>query len=690
MDAIESSIRATYLATEYRHNATGWGVYLLKADNDAPLVACGCLKQPPIVGETITATGVWSRFKSKGQVFEFSHLRAVAPRNPDFFVDYLAAIGEIPSAAARMIVEAFGRDTLLVLSRSPERLAEVQEISPNHIERLTMNWRDHRQQDHLEDELDKSGLNPDLLLELSYRLPPELTVQDMLSSDPWLIYLYSKTPFYLVKDFVISTGAIESGHFLEAAVIAVARRALMQGNRSVSKADISHQAPNILGLKTTYTKDQISTAISWLVDEGLVLEKTDGTISLTEHSDNHRLIQERIMTLLDAENEITDQLTLSQVTKVLKSDQTTRFLLPKAEKLLKQLQQKVLLVHACHPTIATIFETIIENLSAKLFFDLVCIHSNFVQASKLGKTSLNILGRSRFGPPEKGSHDPLDADVVVIFDSHILSTEDLKDALFACEDAAVVMLVGNLYSSPLHVPGSPLPELKAHLDVLNLDDIVSELEAKNIREILALSKGEWTPPADTADIDFNSALIPIECPNNEIESVVRSLCFGELIGALNLDPGQDTQIIIPRPTNRETVDLLKDVEASYAKCLTEHLGQPAAYRGMLRAPVSRLNLPIYLTGQVQTGSDGSTTFIAGSDLHCLYPNESKFVGVAYLAQIAQAQQIRKDLIVVILPSGESMTNEELLCAMACSDAWTFLVGSPDNVKSVDLEASHGL
>lgn len=690
MERTSSSIRATYLATEYRHEGTGWGIYLLKGADDEPVAACGKLSRLPIVGESVTATGSWSRFQSKGKVFAFDSLRAVAPRNQGYFVDYLAAIGEIPTPTAKVIVDAFGKDTLLVLSRSPERLEEIQEVTESHRERLVANWRSHRQQDHLEDELSSSGLNPDLLIELSYRLPPELTVQEMLSSDPWLIYLYSKTPFYLVKDFVASTGSVEVGHFLEAGIVATARRALMQGNQSVSKSAMARQVSTLLGLSNSLSADQVDRAVDWLIEENLAHQSTDGSVVLSEYLESRSKIHERLSAISTSDNEITDQLSLSQVEKLLAGHDETAALIPHAHELLCFLQRKVGMVHSCHPVLDKTFERVIDSLAEKLHIDVTSIHTRLSAASTNDHSSLDILGRSAFGPPEKGLHDPIDADIVVVYESHLLTTEDMKGVLAACEDDAVVILIGNLFSRSLHVAGSPFTELKDHLPLLNFDRLFRETDSPKINQILDLAQGRWTAPAEDSDIDINLGLVPVPCPDNEIEDVVKDICFGELIEALGLNSTEDTQIIIPKPAKRETVPLLKAIETSYAKSLSEKLDDDRAYRAMLRSPISRLNLPMYVTGLASPTAAGGLEFRHGSDTFNLYSSESKHAGVAYLAQVAHAQQIQRHLIVVVLPSGESMSNEDLLCAMGCATSWTFLVGSPENIQSKNLESANGL
>lgn len=685
----QDRIRATYLSTEYRHAESGWGIYILKAGDERVVSACGCLKHEPYTGESVTASGSWSRFENRGKVFEFTELKAVAPRNPDFFVPYLAAIGDIPQATASLIVETFGKDTLLVLSRSPERLSKIQGLSDTHRDRLLANWRNNRQHDLLEDELRNSGLNPELLLELSHKLPPEMTVSDVLSRDPWLIYVYTQTPFYQVKEFVSNTGNIAIGHFLEAGIIATARRALMQGRRSVPIQRALKEAPALLGIKTPVSEGDFHEAISWLGAEALIAKREDDELVLSEFQEDRSCVLSKLADLQDTDNEITDQLTGSQLAKILDRVSVTKPLARNAGTLAQFLRLKAVFIQAAHPAIARVFDAAIDALSETLHLEVLKLHAAYLVADETGEHSLAYLGSSDNGSSERGPHNPFEADIVIVHEAHLLTIEELKRVIQAVDNESNILFVGNAFSQSLHVLGMPIADLTETLPVLSLDELLNDWQDPTIRQVQALTAGQWMPPNDD-DLDFNMPLIPIDCSDEDLPSVVQEICFGDLCEALGVDPKTGTQLIGFKPQTREQLDLLRRIEAGYAENLRALWEGSTVYRGFLKSSMARLDLPHYLAGTLETAESGQATFHIGSRTIALRPGESKHIGRAYLSHFSAAQQMRFPMIVIVLPSSATITNEQVLCAMNCCTGWTFIVGTTSNVVSHNLEQHYGL
>ena len=76
-------------------------------------------------------TGRWSNHSSYGKQFEAEFLERMMPRSSSEILAYLSSRiikGIGPKTAAR-IVQHFGDETLLVMEREPQRLAEVPGIS---------------------------------------------------------------------------------------------------------------------------------------------------------------------------------------------------------------------------------------------------------------------------------------------------------------------------------------------------------------------------------------------------------------------------------------------------------------------------------------------------------------------------------------------------------------------------------
>lgn len=679
MEESKNYLRGTYLSTEYRHSATGWGIFLVQ-DAEGQLVSlCGTLEQSPLPGESITAEGAWSRFKTKGVVFSFDTLRAVAPRDSAYFPQYLAAIGDIPTPTADLIVSTFGKSTLLILSRSPEKLDNIQGVSDAHKHRLIARWRERRQQDHLEDELLSSGLNPDLLLELSHRLPANIALKDVLSKDPWLTYIFSKTPFYQVREFIEATGSIEVGHYVEAGVVAAARRGLMTGKTTVSMAELKRLLAPLMGLKRRVSDERVQQAFEWLEAEKILHVSSDSHFALQEYVDDRDFVLSMLADHQQTENEVTDQVSVAQIEKLMRSDHELADLAPSAESLLKFIGRKVYLVDAPHPLLSQKYTQLLKVIQSALHLDGFHLNGNYTRASAPDDDSLAFLQRSDSAPPQRGPADPIDADLIVVHDAHLLTITDWTDLLPAVDSTSNLVLIANLRATDLQVYGSPIQDLADALPVLSFVDYCRNDPRPGVQQVLSIVDGTWKYSNDESDFDFDLPLLSIECSDEEIPEVVRELCFGELPEALGCSVKRDTQVLAPRPKTKPQLAKLHQVEAKYAEAFKAAWGRQEVYRGILKSPLSRFDVPHYLSGTLEQDDNANVYFHVGASKLNLHPSEARHIAHNYVGQIPTSQQMHYPIIVVVVQSTGTMSEGELLAAMQCSERWTFLVGAPVNV-----------
>lgn len=679
MDESNDCLRGTYLSTEYRHLATGWGIFLVKDAKGHLVSLCGTLEKLPFPGESITAQGTWSRFKTKGAVFSFEKLRAVAPRDSAYFPQYLAAIGDIPTPTAELIVSTFGKNTLLILSRSPEKLDAIQGVSDAHKHRLLARWREQRQQDHLEDELLNSGFNPDLLLELSHRLPADIPLKDVLAKDPWLTYIFSKTPFYQVREFIEASGSIEIGHYVEAGIVAAARRGLMTGRTTVSTAELKKMLAPLMGLKANVPDERVKKAFEWLEAEKILQVSDDSHFALQEYVDGRDSVLSMLSDHQQTENEVTDQLSVAQIEKLMRSDEDLVDLAPSADSLLKFIGRKVYLVDAPHFLLGQKYTQLLRIVQAALHLDVFHIHGNYSRASAPEKDSLAFLQRSDSAPPQRGPADPIDADLIIVHDAHLLTIIDWTDLLPAIDASSNLVLIANLRATDLQVYGSPIQDLADALPVLNFVNYCRGDPRPGMQQALSIIDGTWSHTDDESDLDFDLPLLSIECSDEEIPEIVRELCFGELPEALGCSVMHDTQVLAPRPKNRPQLAKLDEIEALYAEAFKAAWGRQEVYRGILKSPLSRFDVPHYLSGTLEQDDDASVFFHVGVSKLKLHASEARHIAHNYIGQIPTSQQMQYPIVVVIVQSTATLCADELLAAMQCSRRWTFIVGSPANV-----------
>lgn len=117
-------------AVVYQNYENGYAVLRLNVGGGQTVTVVGTIPLPA-VGEKLMVTGKWSNHPSYGRQFEAEFLERLMPQTTMEILNYLSSRvikGIGPRMAAR-IVERFGAETLAVMEREPERLAEVAGIS---------------------------------------------------------------------------------------------------------------------------------------------------------------------------------------------------------------------------------------------------------------------------------------------------------------------------------------------------------------------------------------------------------------------------------------------------------------------------------------------------------------------------------------------------------------------------------
>lgn len=179
-------LQGTISAVVYQNYENGYSVLRLAVGGGQSVTVVGTIPLPA-VGEQLMVTGRWSNHASYGKQFEAEFLERLMPQSSAEILAYLSSRiikGIGPKTAAR-IVEHFGDDTLLVMEREPQRLAEIAGISR---EKAIAIGEEFRLQ---------VGMRQLMEFFASHHLPAELAVRtykiygdstmDLLYDDPYLL-----------------------------------------------------------------------------------------------------------------------------------------------------------------------------------------------------------------------------------------------------------------------------------------------------------------------------------------------------------------------------------------------------------------------------------------------------------------------------------------------------------------------
>lgn len=199
-------IQGTIAAVVYQNYDNGYAVLRVQTGAGQTVTVVGTIPLPA-VGERLLVTGKWSNHASYGRQFEAEFLERLMPQTTADILSYLSSRiikGIGPKTAAR-IVAHFGDQTLLVMEREPERLAEISGISDAKALAIGEEFRQRAGIRQLMEFFSLHQLPAELAVR-TYKLYGESTV-DLLYDDPYLLMDQGlDAPFGAVDRFAIELG----------------------------------------------------------------------------------------------------------------------------------------------------------------------------------------------------------------------------------------------------------------------------------------------------------------------------------------------------------------------------------------------------------------------------------------------------------------------------------------------------
>ena len=199
-------IQGVISAVVFQNYDNGYAVLRLTADDSQTVTVVGTVPQP-CVGERLMVTGKWGTHPSYGRQFEAEFLERLMPQTEPEILTYLSGgmIKGIGPVTAVRIVRRFGEQTLEVMERQPERLAEVAGISKQKAKSIGEEFRRRVGMRQLMEFFTLHQLPAELAVR-AYGLYGEHTVE-LLYENPYLLMEEElEAPFGAVDRFAIELG----------------------------------------------------------------------------------------------------------------------------------------------------------------------------------------------------------------------------------------------------------------------------------------------------------------------------------------------------------------------------------------------------------------------------------------------------------------------------------------------------
>ncbi len=275
---IETEIlQGTIGAIVFQNYDNGYAVLRLKCDDGQTVTVVGTIPRPS-VGEQLMVTGRWSSHPSYGKQFEAEFLERLMPQTANDILSYLSGrvIRGIGPRMAGRIVSRFGDETLHIMEREPERLAEIPGISAAKAKVIGEEFRLQVGIRHLMEFFALHQLPAELAVR-TYKLYGNSAV-DVLYDDPYLLTDEGlDAPFGAVDRFAIALGISgEDPRRVESGILFELRYNLNSGHSFLPESKLIAATAQLL----TVTEYAVTQAIARLLHAGRLVSDELAGISV--------------------------------------------------------------------------------------------------------------------------------------------------------------------------------------------------------------------------------------------------------------------------------------------------------------------------------------------------------------------------------------------------------------------------
>lgn len=129
----------------FNNSENGYTVAILDTDEGSFRIA-GSFAEPR-TGASYRLEGEFTIHKKYGEQFSFTSYEEVMPEGEDAILEFLEAgnIRGIGPKTAKLLVEAFGEETLMVIEETPERLLAISGIGPKSLAKISESFGESRE-----------------------------------------------------------------------------------------------------------------------------------------------------------------------------------------------------------------------------------------------------------------------------------------------------------------------------------------------------------------------------------------------------------------------------------------------------------------------------------------------------------------------------------------------------------------
>ena len=537
----------------YQNYDNGYAVLRLNVGGGQGVTVVGTIPLPA-VGERLMVTGKWSNHSSYGRQFEAEFLERLMPQTSMEILSYLSSRiikGIGPRMAAR-IVDQFGDETLLVMERQPERLAEVSGISREKAKLIGEEFRQRVGMRSLMEFFTMHQLPAELAVR-TYKIYGEATVE-LLYDDPYLLMDDGlDAPFGAVDRFAIDLGmAGDDPRRVEAGILFELRYNLTAGHSFLPEDKLVSATAQLLNID----EESVTRGIERLLEgERLVRDKLAGiTVDyLPELYEAECYCKERLLAF--AQTHIPEPSGLGRMFRAAQQESGIDYSPQQKEAIRQAATSGVLLITGGPGTGKTTILNGILSLFGQMQMRCLLAAPTGRAAKRLtevtGEEASTIHRLLEAGIDQnsgqmffaKDENNPLKADAVIIDEMSMVDVQLLASLLRAIPANKRIILVGDPDQLPPVGPGFPFSDClrSGVLPSVRLTEVFRQAqESLIVMNAHRVNRGEM-PELKTVTSDFFFMRRPSE---DAVRSTIRDLCTTRLPKNMGI-PSDQIQVLTP-------------------------------------------------------------------------------------------------------------------------------------------------
>lgn len=548
----QTILHGTVSAVVYQNEENGYAVLRLKTDEGETVTVVGTI---PLlaVGERLAVTGKWMRHASYGQQFAADFLERQMPDGADEILAYLSsrAIRGIGPMTAKKLVARFGSQTLEVLEKHPEQLAELPGFSAARAAQINEAF------------CAQVGLRRLIEFLVGYHLPPELAMRlyqcygelavDAVKDDPYLLTEpFFGADFALVDQFALAMGVeADDPRRVEAGVVFELRHNTGNGHVFLPLNKLMAATAQLLGLDETDTAQAVARLTE---NDRLIAEPLSSltAVYLPELYEAETQVAQRLRAMADAAPEEPDG--LDEALRALPRRTHIDYAPAQLEAIRKAACCQALLLTGGPgtgktTTLAGILALLDElGQRAMLAAPTGRAAKRLTELTDRPASTIHRLLESQFDP-ETGAmgfyhneHEPLDTDVMIVDETSMVDLTLMHALLRALRPGCRLILVGDPDQLPSVGAGNLFSDLlrSERLETVRLTEIFRQArQSLIVMNAHAVNHGQMPVLNDTSrDFFF------MKRPPEAVAATVRDLCHHRLPDNMHI-PASQIQVLSP-------------------------------------------------------------------------------------------------------------------------------------------------